>query len=121
MLRQLLAVLRPQAAQVEDAPAASRVAALREELAGAEEVIARLADDLAEACRSRGEARRELDAARAEIGRLLIQLESVDRAVEPYPEPRTPSQELAAMKAHVTALEDRLHRLQATTMARDRA
>lgn len=33
---------------------------------------------------------------------------------------RTPGQELAAMKAHVTALEQRLHLLQQANMAADR-
>lgn len=36
------------------------------------------------------------------------------------PSPRTPGEELAAMRRHVTALEQRVHQLQQANMARDR-
>lgn len=108
MIRKLLAaVRRPQTV-----PAEARTVALLEELLEAQDAVARLTDDLSEERHASATARRELDAARVEIGRLLIQLEAGDRAVQPFPVPRSVSLELQLTRARADALGARVHQLQ---------
>ncbi|TYB50259.1 hypothetical protein FXF51_56895 [Nonomuraea sp. PA05] len=93
---------------------------LEETRGQAADAVRLLADTVAE--RDRAEAALVGEQAAHKATQRLLEAFEADTFADPFDAamPRTMAEELAAMRKHVTALEEQLHRLQQANMAFDR-